>query len=328
MKVFIAGGGGYIGSRLVPYLQNKGHEVDVLDLFWFGNHLPTNTKVIEKDLFDLKADDLKEYDAVIFLAGLSNDPMAEYSPALNFIHNAAGPAHLSYVTKAAGVKKFIYAGSCSVYGYAGSESVSNEEDPAKSIYPYGISKLQGELAVRQLEDSDFTVICFRQGTVCGWSPRMRFDLVINAMYKSALTEKVIRVDNPDIWRPILSIKDAVVAYEKALVSTNQKSGVYNVSSGNFTVGEIGETLAKQLKEKYGINVTVEINNKPSFRNYRVSTKKAEQELGINFSESLQTIVDDLHDNLGIKLDNADNEEFYNVRTFKKLLDNKSFSNII
>lgn len=328
MKIFIAGGGGYIGSRLVPELQKDGHTVDVLDLFWFGKHLPEKTNCVEKDLFELKPEDLTGYDAVIFLAGLSNDPMADYSPALNFIHNAAGPAHCAYVAKVAGVKRFIYAGSCSVYGYAGSNSVSTESDPAKSVYPYGISKLQGELAVRELDDENFSVICFRQGTVCGWSPRMRFDLVMNAMYKNALTEGVIRVDNPDIWRPILAITDAVRAYKSALTAPQAVHGVFNVSSGNFTVGEIGDAIANRLQEQYRTKVRVETDSKPSLRNYRVSTEKAASELGITFEETLETVVDDLYEHIGTELKDADDDQYYNVRRFKKLLDTRNFSKLI
>lgn len=328
MKVFIAGGGGYIGSRLVPYLQEKGHVVDVLDLFWFGNHLPEQTNVSNKDLFELTKQDLVGYDAVIFLAGLSNDPMAEYSPALNFIHNAAGPAHLSYIAKEAGVAKFIYAGSCSVYGFAGSESVSGETDPAKSMYPYGISKLQGELAVRELDDENFSVACFRQGTVCGWSPRMRYDLVVNAMYKNALTTNKLKVDNPNIWRPILAITDAIAAYEKALTHEGNISGVYNISSGNFTVGEVGEVVARKLSSEYKIPVEVEIDSQPSFRNYRVSTKKAQDVLGMEFKGSLESIIEDLHAHIGSSIENPDDDSYYNVKTFKKLLDDKSFSTLI
>ena len=121
MKILIAGGAGYIGSVLVPKLIERGYEVDVLDLLWFGNHLPEEVKLIKKDVFDVNEDDLKEYEQVIFIAGLSNDPMAEYSPAKNFIDNASSPTYLTYIAKRAGVKRFIHGGSCSVYGYTVNE---------------------------------------------------------------------------------------------------------------------------------------------------------------------------------------------------------------
>jgi nucleoside-diphosphate-sugar epimerase len=137
MKVLIAGGAGYVGSVLIPKLLDRGYNVDVVDLFWFGNHLPANTGILHKDIFDLTVSDLKGYSQVIFLAGLSNDPMAEFSPSKNFIYNAAAPAYLAYVAKQAGVRRCIYASSCSVYGYTDNE-LFDETRPVSSSYPYGI----------------------------------------------------------------------------------------------------------------------------------------------------------------------------------------------
>lgn len=323
MRVLIAGGAGYIGSRLVGHLREKKIDVSVLDTLWFGNYLPQDVPLVQQDLFSATEKDLSGYDAVIFLAGLSNDPMAEYSPALNFIHNAAGPAHLAYIAKRAGVKRFVYADSCSVYGFTG-DVESTEESPAKSIYPYGISKLQGELAVRELADDAFSVICLRQGTVSGWSPRMRFDLVVNTMYKTAVTEDVIRIDNPAIWRPILAISDAVVAYEHALTAAPDVSGVFNISSGNFTVGDIGKRIAERLAERANLHPRLEIGNQQNYRNYRVSTKKAESILGISFKGTVESIVDEVYEKVGTSIDFTD-DRYYNIRVFKKLLDERSFS---
>ena len=118
MKILVAGGSGYIGSLLVPKLLDRGYEIDVVDLLWFGNNLPPQVKVIQKDIFMLREEDLKGYEQVIFLAGLSNDPMADFSPGMNFVYNASAPSYLGYIAKRVGVKRFIYAGSCSVYGFS------------------------------------------------------------------------------------------------------------------------------------------------------------------------------------------------------------------
>src|ERR1700721_4293153 len=99
MRILIAGGAGYVGSVLIPHLLDRGYKVDVVDLFWFGNNLPSNCSVIEKDIFNLQVPDLAGYDQVIFMAGLSNDPMADFSPAKNFIFNASAPAYLAYIAK-------------------------------------------------------------------------------------------------------------------------------------------------------------------------------------------------------------------------------------
>ena len=108
MKLLVAGGAGYVGSVLVPQLIERGYDVDVVDLLWFGNHLPRKVKVIQKDVMSLDENDLEGYEQVIFIAGLSNDPMAEYSPARNFIGNGASPAYLSFISKRAGVQRFIH----------------------------------------------------------------------------------------------------------------------------------------------------------------------------------------------------------------------------
>src|SRR5207302_6643158 len=120
----------------------------------------------------LTVEDLAGYDQVVFLAGLSNDPMAEYAPSKNFIYNAAAPAYLAYIAKKADVKRYIYASSCSVYGYTDNE-LFDETKPVSSSYPYGISKLQGEQAVMNLVGDKFSVIALRKGTASGFSPRMR-----------------------------------------------------------------------------------------------------------------------------------------------------------
>src|SRR5215467_12833771 len=207
MKILVAGGAGYIGSAVIPRLLAHGYQVDVVDLFWFGNNLPRQVGIINKDIFHLSIEDLESYDQVIFLAGLSNDPMAEFSPSKNFIFNAAAPAYLAYTAKNAGVKRYIYASSCSVYGYTENE-LYDETRAVSSSYPYGISKLQGEQAAMQLADSGFSVISLRKGTISGYSPRMRLDLIINTMFKCAMRDRTITVNNPSIWRPILSIEDA------------------------------------------------------------------------------------------------------------------------
>src|ERR1700684_474840 len=251
MKILIAGGAGYVGSVLVPKLLDRGYEVDVLDLFWFGNHLPSETGIIHKDIFDITVEDLQSYQQVVFLAGLSNDPMAEFSPSQNFIFNAAAPAYLAYVAKKANVKRYVYASSCSVYGYTDNE-LFDETRPVSSSYPYGISKLQGEQAVMQLVDDNFSVISLRKGTISGYSPRMRFDLIINTMFKSAMKERTITINNPSIWRPILGIQDAVTAYIRAIEANHKISGIFNVASGNYTVGEVGDLVKAAIEERLGI----------------------------------------------------------------------------
>ena len=185
-----SGGAGYIGTRLSNYLVTKNYKVTVADNFWFGDYLDPSVTKLKKSIWDLTPSDIEGYSAVLFLAGLSNDPMAQFRPDLNFIENNAAPAYLAFITKQAGVKRFIGASSCSVYGYTKNRTL-NENSRIKPSYAYGISKLQCEKGVITLEDNDFKPILFRKGTVGGWSPKMRYDLVVNTMLKTALTENKI-----------------------------------------------------------------------------------------------------------------------------------------
>jgi nucleoside-diphosphate-sugar epimerase len=316
MKILIAGGAGYIGSVLIPKLLSRGYDIDVLDLFWFGNHLPDEVGVINRDLFDLEESDLHGYDQVIFLAGVSNDPMAEFSPAKNFISNASAPAFLCYLAKKAGARRFIYAGSCSVYGYTVNE-LYDETRPAVSSYPYGISKLQGETAVIQMIDDGFSVIALRQGTVCGYSPRMRLDVVVNAMFKSAVVDRVVTVNNASIWRPMLCIQDAATAYIRSIESNPDISGIFNVASGNYTIGEIGDLVQSGVKKYLDIDARLQINNVQDFRNYKVSIDKAKAVLSFHPKENIETATRDLAENID-QFKDFDNMNYYNIQVFKAL----------
>lgn len=316
MKILCAGGAGYIGNVLIPKLLERGYKVDVVDLFWFGNHLPRQVGIINKDIFHLSVEDLEPYDQVIFLAGLSNDPMAEFSPSKNFIFNAAAPAYLAYTAKKAKVKRYIYASSCSVYGYTENE-LFDETRPVSSNYPYGISKLQGEQAATQLADENFSVIALRKGTVSGYSPRMRFDLIINTMFKNAVRENVVTVNNPSIWRPILSIDDAATAYIRAIEANYKLSGIFNVASGNYTVGEVADLVRSAVQERLGKKVELNIKHIQDFRNYKVSIEKAKNVLSFHPSGDVKTIVGGLVDNME-KFKDWDNPAYSNIQSLKRL----------
>ncbi|MCU0605879.1 MAG: SDR family oxidoreductase [Candidatus Edwardsbacteria bacterium] len=316
MRILLAGGAGYIGSMLAPALLDHGYKVEVIDLCWFGNMLPDAVKVTRKNLFDCTERDLEGFDQLVFLAGLSNDPMAEYSPANNFIYNGALPSYLAYIAKRVGVWRYIYASSCSVYGYTVNQ-LYDEESPVTCAYPYGISKLQGERGVLQLHDDSFSVIALRQGTVCGHSPRMRFDLIVNTMFKSAMTEGRIIVNNPAIWRPIYDLRDAVNAYFRAIQAGGAVNGVFNVTSGNYTVGQVADLVKHEVETLTDRHIAIEMKNIEDFRNYKVTCEKAKTELGFQPIYDIPDIVADLYAHRPQYGDYGD-DRFYNIKTFKNI----------
>jgi nucleoside-diphosphate-sugar epimerase len=315
-KILLAGGAGYIGTELTKRLMKLDYDITVLDDLWFGNNLDPKVKLIKKDIFQVTHKDLVHFDTVIFLAGVSNDPMAEFSPAENFIQNAACPAYFSYESKKAGVKRFIYASSCSVYGYTVDE-LYDENSPTTCSYPYGISKLQGENGVMQLADDKFSVISLRQGTVCGYSDRMRFDLVVNTMFKNALMHNEITVNNPSIWRPIFHIQDACTAYIRAIQAPDNISGVFNVASDNYTLGQIGDIVSVEMSRLTNKDVKVHINDVKDFRNYKVSIQHAKLTLGFTPIYTIKDIVNELYQKTA-SYSSLEDEKYYNIKVFKSL----------
>jgi nucleoside-diphosphate-sugar epimerase len=316
-KILIAGGAGFIGTRLSNKISSK-YNVTVMDHFWFGDMLNDNITKIKQDINTIKTEDLIGYDAVLFLAGLSNDPMAMYRPDLNFIENSATPTYLAFCAKEAGVKRFICASSCSVYGHTKNKTL-NEKSKVKPSYAYGISKLQCEKGITILEDNNFKPILFRKGTVGGWSPKMRFDLVVNTMLMTALTKKKITINSPKLWRPLIDIKDVIQAYELAIEADLDITGVYNISGGNYTIGDLGKLIFNNLKER-GYDIELETLNIKDFRNYKVDISKVKDELGFNPkynpNDSIQEILDNIEKSENF---NLENESYYNIKTFKKVI---------
>jgi nucleoside-diphosphate-sugar epimerase len=186
-----------------------------------------------------------------------------------------------------------------------------------SSYPYGISKLQGEQAALQLSDENFSVIALRKGTISGYSPRMRFDLIINTMFKSAMKERTVTINNPSIWRPILSIHDAVTAYIRAIEANYKISGVFNAASGNYTVGEVGDLVKAAIEERLGIPIRLIIKHIQDFRNYKVSIEKAKNVLSFHPADDLKSIVTNLIENMD-KFQDWDNPMYSNIAAFKAI----------
>tara|TARA_B110000858_G_C17798617_1_gene473898 strand:+ start:691 stop:1641 length:951 start_codon:yes stop_codon:yes gene_type:complete len=314
-KIFIAGGAGYIGTRFCNEFADI-YDITVHDHFWFGDKITSNVTKVHGDIRDITPSQLEGYDAVLFLGGLSNDPMAMYRPDLNFIENSAIPTYLAFIAKQAGVKRFICASSCSVYGHTKNQTLT-ENSKVKPSYAYGISKLQCERGISILEDDNFKPILFRKGTVGGWSNKMRYDLVVNTMLMTALTKGKITINSPKLWRPLIDVRDVIQAYRLAIESDPLITGVFNIAGGNYTIGGLGEIIHDILKDK-GHNIELETLNVKDFRNYKVNISKAQDELEFNPiytpNDSINEILDNIDENY-----NFNDESYYNIKTFKKVI---------
>lgn len=318
MRILLAGGAGYVGSVLTPLLLEAGHEVTVADECWFGVHLPAGVEVLQTDLFALNRTHMKAFDRLVFIAGLSNDPMAEFDPGLNFVQNAALPAYLAYEAREAGVPRFVYGSSCSVYGFTGDE-LCTEDHRVNCPYPYGISKWQGEQGVMHLVREDFSAIALRQGTVNGHSPRMRFDLVVNTMFKSAMTTGRITVNDPSIWRPLLDIRDTSRAFLTAIEAPESISGVFNVAWGNLQIGELAVLVRDTLASLGGVRAEIETLHRSDNRNYRVDCSRIREVLGFTPAHNMVSTIRSLWEHRH-EYGDMEREDFYNIRVFKKIRD--------
>jgi nucleoside-diphosphate-sugar epimerase len=319
VKVLVTGGAGFIGSVLIPMLLDDGHSVRVVDLGYFGlDHVDDRAELFPGDILDFDRKWLVGVDAVIHLAGLSNDPMAWFSPRLNYMLNAAGTGIVAQATKAAGISRLIFASTCSVYGTDDQEEVG-EDRPANPPYPYAISKLMAERALLCLADDEFRPIIFRKGTVVGWSPRMRFDLVTNAMVKSAVTQHAIAIHNPELWRPLIDVEDVARAYLAALEAERSVGGVFNISTSNYRLLELAETVAAALAD-FGVEASLEVQHLQGLRSYRVRTDRAESVLGFRPLKTMATTVRDIMANLiANSVFHFEDARYYNIRQMQRLV---------
>lgn len=315
MNILIVGGAGYVGAIASPLIA-KYYNVTVIDELWFGNNLPDNMKVIKMNCKDIKEEYLKQFDQIIYLGGVSNDPMAEFSPYTNFVENISVPINLAFMAKKVGVKRFIFASSCSVYGNT-NDKLLCETDEVNNNYPYGLSKMTTEFTLLKLQNENFSVICLRKGTVCGYGPRVRFDLLINTMFKFAMTENKITAINNKINRPLLSIQDAAQAYLKCVEADYSVNGVFNIASGNYKVIDVAKIVKKKIDELEGTNIQIDVLDKEDKRDYKVSWEKAMNILDFKPKYNIEDIILELWEHKHEFGDYQD-DKYYNVKTFIKL----------
>lgn len=274
MRVLVTGHQGYLGSIMVPVLRSHGHEVTGLDSGLFADCLlgpaPDDPPALRLDLRDVAASHLTGFDAVIHLAALSNDPLGFLEPRITYEINHQASVQLARCAKAAGVRRFLYASTCSVYGSAGDDLV-DENAPLRPLTPYAESKVRVEDDVAAMADSGFSPVFLRNATAFGFSPRLRADIVLNNLAGSAyLTGEVRVLSDGTPWRPLVHAQDIAEAFAHALVAPTERMhcAAFNVGTeaNNVTVAQIAEAVADTVP---GATVAITGESGPDPRSYRV-----------------------------------------------------------
>lgn len=278
MRVLVTGSEGYIGCLLAPYLAERGHDVVGVDTGfyrsgWMYNGTGRSVETLNKDIRLLTAGDLDGFDAVVHMAELSNDPVGQLAPNVTRQINHQGSVHVAATAKAAGVTRFVYTSSCSVYGAAISDLV-DEESPLAPQTEYAVCKELVERDLGAMADDDFSPTVLRNATAYGASPRMRFDIVLNNLAGLAWTTREIRMESDGTpWRPLVHVLDICAAVAAVLESPREHvhGQILNVGAtdANYQIREIAELVGDVFP---GCEVTVGKRG-ADLRSYRVSFDK-------------------------------------------------------
>lgn len=283
MKVLVTGDTGYIGTIMVPILLESGFDVVGMDsdLFAECEFEPSKARAphIHKDIRDVTARDLEGFDAVFHLAALSNDPLGNLNPALTYEINHLGSLHLAKMAKQAGVARFVFSSSCSTYGAAGADPVT-EQATFNPVTPYGESKVLVERDVAPLADAHFSPVFLRNATAYGYSPRMRFDLVLNNLVAHAVASRKILIKSDGTpWRPIVHIEDIVNGFMAAARAPRERvhGQAFNIGRAceNYKISQIADIVKDVVP---GCEIDYAPGGEPDKRSYQVNFSKVEKQL--------------------------------------------------
>jgi nucleoside-diphosphate-sugar epimerase len=330
MRVLVTGHKGYIGTILVPMLLAAGHETvgfdsDLYERSTFGEGI-AEIPEIRKDIRDVEKSDLEGFDAVLHLAGLSNDPLGNLNPNLTYEINHQASVRIAELAKQAGVSRYIFSSSCSNYG-AGGEDLLNEESAFNPVTPYGESKVKVELDVAKLADDNFSPTFLRNSTAYGVSPRLRFDLVLNNLVAWAFTTgKVFIKSDGTPWRPIVHIEDISRAFVAVLEAPREviHNEAFNVgrNEDNYRIRELADIVKETVS---GCQIEYAADAGPDKRCYRVDCSKILRVVPAfkpqwNARKGAQELVD-AYKKIGLTLEEFEGPKYQRIAHIKQLLSN-------
>lgn len=334
MKVLLTGGEGYIGTVLGPMLMDRGHDVAVYDagfhrVGWLYDGIESAPRWTRLDTRLSEPKDVEGFDAIVHLADISNDPVGELNPELTFDINHRATVRLAKMAKAAGVERFVYSSSCSVYGASGAESddLATEESPTAPITAYAKCKVLCEDDLRELADSAFTPVFLRNATAFGASPRMRFDLVVNELTAQAyLDRKLVLQSDGTPWRPFVHIRDIAKAMICSIEAPAEivRAEAFNVGDtrSNYQVRDICHIIGEEIP---GCEVILGEQGGDT-RNYRVNFDKIASQLpGFSCDWDVRSGVIELRDildRIGFTADLLNSRNHRRLRQIQYLMSTK------
>lgn len=324
--ILVTGAGGYIGTMMVELFLAKGHKVIGVDRYYFGKDL-LGTEVlnnqrftfVQKDIRDLAPDDMKGVDAVIDLAGLSNDPTCDLKPNLTYSINFKGGVNVAECAKKAKVPRYIYSSSCSVYGLGAGIHLTEESATNPQSY-YAKGKIDVEKRLLELADKEFAPTILRNATVYGLSKRMRFDLVINLMTLKAWKEnRIVILGGGKQWRPLVHVKDVCRGFETVLDAPVEKVGskIYNLGSNeqNYQVFQIANII-KELVPSVEI---IKAPDDPDKRTYNVAFDKIAKELDFKVQYTARDGAKEVVEALSYGVLDPDDQKTRTIEHYKFLM---------
>jgi nucleoside-diphosphate-sugar epimerase len=317
--ILVTGGAGYIGCIAVRQLLDKGEAVRVFDKLYFGDDgLAEVRDKIELVQGDIRAFDpavLDGCDAVLHLAGLSNDPTAEFNPKANEEINTTGTRVVAEACKARGITRFVNASTCSIYdlGFYAPDFLRDEDSEVRPRAAYAVSNHEAERILLDMADGSFSPVILRQGTVYGWSPRMRYDLVVNTFVRDAIAKGVLTVHcGGEMWRPLVDVTDLCRVYIACVEAPDDTvhGKIFNVVGKNYRILELAHWVREALRPVKKVEIEVDYTTYKT-RSYRVSGERIQTVLGV---KPLVGVKDSVEHMLR-KIDEHNQMDLYNPRYY-------------